>query len=216
VSGTPTIVHNPDPDCAGTFTRIKSQVKRQMLFQGSSSERPPIVGRRPQQKLSPGHEGNRQLMVRNRVNARMSQSMVSVEQDRHHIGVEKQRIHPRSAWAGGPWLRRARIISIKVSTSAGSPSSPGPKSRTGGFSPGMNRFASGRLLGLTTLATTPFYVRRRQEVHPARRTGKCGAGPLMATISSLRPRLLLALSGAGGRDLPRDRRPRGVRNYSPA
>src|ERR1019366_9463669 len=46
---------------------------------------------------------------------------------------------------------------MKALTSEGSPSSDGAKSRTGGLSPGINTFESGRVRGLTTFAMTPVY-----------------------------------------------------------
>src|ERR1039457_3183341 len=49
---------------------------------------------------------------------------------------------------------------MKASTSEGSPSSDGAKSRTGGLRPGMNTLGSGRVLGLTTFAMTPVYRNR--------------------------------------------------------
>src|SRR5690348_4205131 len=46
---------------------------------------------------------------------------------------------------------------MKASTSEGSPSSAGTKSCTGGLSPGIKTFGSGRLFGLTTFAMPSVY-----------------------------------------------------------
>ena len=64
---------------------------------------------------------------------------------------------PRLVWTSGGWLRSIRIDWLNASTSEGSLSSDGPKSRTGGWSPEMNTFWSGRFRGSTTFAIVPVY-----------------------------------------------------------
>ena len=99
-----------------------------------------------------------------------------VKQDRHQIGIEKQNVYLRSAPTGRLRCRRFRIISMKASTSEGSPSSDGAKSRTGDFSPGMNTAGSGRLPGLTTFAMTMMYRNLRWPVHSELPTARAPAG----------------------------------------
>jgi hypothetical protein len=94
-------------------------------------------------------------MLGDNINACRPQSMIPIKQNRHNVRVEKQNIHPWSGWISEGWLRSVRIMALKASTSEGSLSSDGAKSRTGGLSPGMSTFWSGRFRGSTTFAIAP-------------------------------------------------------------
>ncbi len=109
--------------------------------------------RGPQQQLRPSHERNYQLMAGHRIYASLPQSMVPIKEDRHDIRVDQQSVHPQVLWGAGLWLRSSRIMWLKASTSDGSLSSDGPKSHSGGLSPGIEASGSGRLPGSTTFAT---------------------------------------------------------------
>jgi len=67
-------------------------------------------------------------------------------------------------------------MSLKASTSDGSLSSDGPKSHTGGLSPGIEASGSGRLPGSTALAMNLLYRTPR------------GLGPFTCHLAVLRPK----------------------------
>jgi hypothetical protein len=102
LSGAPALIQDCGPDRTRALIRKKRQAQRHVLFESGAAGSPPVVSRRPQQQLGPGHEGNHQLMTRYGFYTPLPQRVISVKEDRNHVGIEKQDVHLASAWVAEP------------------------------------------------------------------------------------------------------------------
>ena len=102
LSGASALIQDGRPDRTRALIWKKREVQRHVLFESGAAGRPPVISRWPQQQLGPAHEGNHQLVTRYGFYARLPQRMISVKEDRHHVGIEKQDAHLASAWVVVP------------------------------------------------------------------------------------------------------------------